>query len=289
MKAKSTIERLKTQITKLTEASVKGVIDLRLSRGSFYDDSYKSNRKTFMQTCEGLEIILIPVVTIRSQILLQAINKNEVKKSIENDINYLINSVNKQSYQFFSGSPYYEIGKKPKIAKNSIDALGFYTNVLVHLYELINKQVIKSTTLTKGYVEGHLLKCVEALINCCGTMGWSFYIDNQTIPDEYPTWSILETVADIQTYFPLGYKKIEESGILKKVEDWLIGRTKNGAIKELHEFISSFPPDIDIHNPTVSSRAKCFYDVCHLLSGLAILDSAGDIKLGHNINYLLIL
>lgn len=280
--------KIRNQIIKLTEISIKGVINWRKTKGGFADDYHKSPKQTFMQTCEGLEIILLPLLSIQDHPAFKEIEKPAIKKIIKGDIEYLIKTISKNNYEFFPGSPYYISGKRHVIAKNSIDALAFYTNVLVHLLALANNKNYLIDGIGIIFLKEHLNKCISAIINFCKSDGWSFFADKTEVPDEYCTWSVLETIADLKEYYPEGYKSIKDSSILKKTEDWLIGRTKNGLIKDIQDFVSSIHDEIDIENPVIISRAKCFYDVSHVLSGLALLESPGDSKLGHNIHYLIL-
>ena len=294
MSEKELIEKLKKQIKKLVESSIHAILDLRKKRKAFYDDFHNpsafKSKKTFIQTCEGLEIILQAAVTIGSIDIVRKLNSASVKASLKQDIDYLINEVEGAKYEFFSGFPYYYSGMRKHIADtNSTDALAFYTAVLTHLLALKNKHNYEIDDLDEKNLKKHLLRCIEVIVRYHNGFGWPFFSDEKKeIPDEYCTWSMLETIAELKEYYPEGYARINDASIIRKTEDWLMGLIKNGKIKEIQDFISSLHDEMDIESAPIRSKAKCFYDVAHILSGLALIKSQGNRKLGASVNFIIL-
>jgi S-adenosylhomocysteine hydrolase len=293
MSEKEIIETLKKQIKKLVELSVQGILDLRKDRRAFYDDYHNPSafriKRTFIQTCEGLEIILQAAVTFKDNDILAKINNQSIKTSLKQDIDYLINEVEGEKYESFSGFPYYYSGRKHIADTNSTDALAFYAAVLTHLLLLNTKYDYNIDNLDDRYLRKHLLQCIDVIINSHNGLGWPFFIDEKKeIPDEYCTWSMLETIATLKEAYPEGFAKIIEAGILRKSEEWLMSLIKNGKIKDIQDFISSIHDDIDVGSAPIKSKARCFYDVAHILSSLALIGSQGNRKLGADVNFIIL-
>lgn len=278
------------QIETLLNKAAKGLLELRLKRKVFIDDFYKQQH-TFMQICEGLEGVLMPALLCPTPSLLKRLFTEPVAREIEKDIEYIEGAVANKDYAWFSGEPYYMRGgprEHTRIPRNSIDALAFFTSVLCHLLGLLQRN---SDYSFGQYDETTLKRCLDKCIGVIlestlhnGNGGWPGFLkseldDDETYvdtPDQYCTWSMLETIEEIRTYYPEGYAQIQDSECLDQTREWL-RKTMDKNIDNCQKFLANF------HKSKTASQAecRCFYHAAHGLAGLAILGSVPAQQLGH--------
>ncbi len=285
--------KLLKQIDILLNRSATALLQLRIDKEKFSDDNH--DEKSFMQTCEGLDGILQVALAIQRTKLFNRIFEEPFSRAMEADLEYLETST--EDYTRFPGDPYYTRGAHPKLslARNSIDALAFFTSVLCHLYEILKQRPsFRFGQYDRAFAKRCLDKCVKVIIeNTAGEderAAWPTYlriekdVDPDYVPsaDHYSTWSVLETIGEMRSYYPQGYEQIKEDGYLGRTREWLVSEMESKTIKECQSFLADFDYETQ-QTDAFLFQSTCFYNAVHGLAGLAILDasSLAKRKFGH--------
>ena len=279
---------LVSQIDALLNKGANGLLDLRLKRKRFSDDYHR--KRTFMQTCEGLEGVFQVALACEKVSLIKKLFTDPVAREIEKDIEYLEGNVTAKDYTWFPGDPYYTRGRRPPVPRNSVDALAFFTSVLCHLLGLLK---IKGSRSFGQYddsnIKRHLNKCIDVIIDNTISesekAGWPAFLSSEvdvdpnyvSTPDHYSTWSILETIEEMRQYYPEGYDRISNKGCLLATREWLASEMEHKIIPECQSFLANLNPEIDLSGP----QCCCFYHAVHGIAGLAILGATPTRKFGH--------
>lgn len=290
------IDRIKRQVTRTLGSCAHDLAKERISRGGFWDrfiesDLQKRKPRTFVATCEGLETILqIGLYTPGFSITRFISDNPKVVQALCSDINWLLSEVRGESFEFYSGAPYYgRFGKGPHSPDNSIDSLAFFIAVCVHILAWHDELKLNDMGLSISEIEDALSRSVTKLISSTEKTigrGWSDKVAEAT-PDIYTTWSVIETIEELRYFRPEEYRRIEETDILSSTGKWLEDQLNN-TFEIVAKILDEPPREKDIEaNPALCRGLASLHHFLQIITSLAILSKGKARELGRHISLIM--
>jgi adenosylhomocysteinase len=173
------------------------LVETRLQDGSFQDQEEVVG-KAYFSTLEGLEALLIPLVTLPKNTVWGPLQKqfSNLQSLIKEDIEYILTFNSKEQPPKEQGNPYFIQGKGIKqSAYWASECASFTLSVLTNFLELQHKY-----GLSLDISNERILKAIKFNLDwiklCKRDTGWAWTNDSPAHP--WPTWSLLDTFEEIK-------------------------------------------------------------------------------------------
>jgi S-adenosylhomocysteine hydrolase len=289
----TSLNQIQNQVEESLKNCAFSIGKMRKSRRGFWDryiesDLKRSSPKTFVATCEGLEIIFLISLYLSSfdpEKIFQQIPS--LSNCISKDVKWLMSEVQKKSHKFYSGDPYYGVFDRGIYdCHNSSDALVFFLAVCIHALEWNKECNIRFSGLSDKDLTSCIERALEKLkeINkSTSNKGWPNKIGDAT-PDIYATWSVIETLDELKYFQEDLYNAFIGEISLDKIGQWLESQLKS-VFDDCESIFYTPPKGEDIEgNDAICRQLACIHNALHLVTSLCILEKGNHRELGRRVS-----
>ena len=197
------------------------LFETRSIDGSFRDQEEVVG-KAYFSTLEGLEALLIPLVSLSKNIVWDPLRKHfpDLQSLIEEDINYILTFNSKDQPPKEQGNPYFIQGKGIRQSSYwTSECASFTLSVLTNFLELQHKYGL-SLDISKRKIFKAIKFNLDWIKLCKRDTGWAWTNDSPAHP--WPTWSLLDTFDEMKNCDSLTefHEQIESEteSILEKIK-----------------------------------------------------------------------